>query len=151
MDYIKELRKKIGTAPITMVGACVLILNERNELLLQHRRDNDCWGLAGGAMELGESLEEVAQREMQEETGLTPHHLTLFHTFSGKPLYYKYPHGDEVYNVVSAFVCTEYSGQLAFDVDEAKDIRFFDLASLPAHISPPDAFVIEAYLKHISL
>lgn len=34
MGYIKDLRKKIGTAPIMMVGACVLIFNEQRQLLL---------------------------------------------------------------------------------------------------------------------
>lgn len=75
MGYIKDLHKKIGTAPIMMVGACVLIFNEQRQLLLQKRIDNHCWGLAGGSMELGETLEQVATREMLEETGLTPHDL----------------------------------------------------------------------------
>ena len=66
MGYIMNLRKKIGTEPIIMVGACVLIFNEHKQLLLQLRKDNRCWGLAGGSMELGESLEEVAEREMFE-------------------------------------------------------------------------------------
>ena len=103
MDYIMNLRKKIGSAPLIMVGACVLIFNENNQLLMQLRKDSQCWGLAGGAMELGESLEEVAQREMFEETGLHPSQLEFFKTFSGKDFYYQYPHGDEVYNVVTAF------------------------------------------------
>jgi len=147
MNYIMDLRKKIGTAPIIMVGACVLILNEKNQLLLQHRKDNQCWGLAGGSMELGESLEEVAEREMVEETGLIPISLDLLKTFSGKDFYYKYPHGDEVYNVVTAFICKNYNGSLKFDESEAIDIRFFDLTDLPSRISPPDYLVIKAFLE----
>jgi len=64
-----------------------VIVNDQNELLLQLRKDNRCLGLAGGAMELGESLEEVATREMIEETGLTPLELKLIKTFSGKDFY----------------------------------------------------------------
>jgi len=146
LGYIMELRKKIGTDPIIMVGACVLIVNEKTQLLLQHRKDNNCWGLPGGAMELGESLEEVAVREMEEETGLTPTRLELFRTFSGKEFYYKYPHGDEVYNVVTAFICKYYEGSIKFDESEATDIRFFDLTDLPV-ISPPDDPVIKDFLK----
>lgn len=142
-----DLRKKIGTTPIIMVGACVLVLNEKNQLLLQHRKDNQCWGLAGGSMELGESLEEVAAREMVEETGLIPTHLDLLKTYSGKDFYYRYPHGDEVYNVVTAFICKNYKGSLKFDGTEAIDIRFFDLTDLPSSISPPDYLVIMDFLK----
>lgn len=143
-----ELRKKIGTAPVIMVGACVLILNEKAQLLLQHRKDNKSWGLPGGAMELGESLEEVAVREMEEETGLIPARLELFKTFSGKVFYYKYPHGDEVYNVVTAFISKNYKGSIKYDQTEAIDIRFFDLTDLPVHMSPPDYLVIKDFLKN---
>ena len=147
LGYIMELRKKIGTDPIIMVGACVLILNKKAQLLLQYRKDNKCWGLPGGAMELGESLEEVAVREMEEETGLIPTQLQLFRTFSGKEFYYKYPHGDEVYNVVTVFICKNYEGSIKFDETEASDIRFFDLTDLPVSISPPDYPVIKDFLK----
>jgi 8-oxo-dGTP pyrophosphatase MutT (NUDIX family) len=58
------------------------------------------------------TLEEVAMRELFEETGLEARSLELFHIFSGKELYYKYPHGDEVYNVVCAYVCNDFAGDL---------------------------------------
>ncbi|MEK4628612.1 NUDIX hydrolase [Solibacillus sp. FSL R7-0682] len=149
MSYIMNLRKKIGTEPLIMVGACVLIFNEHNELLMQLRNDNNCWGLAGGAMDLGESLEEVAQREMLEETGLKAIHLEYFKTFSGKDFYYRYPHGDEVYNVVTAFICKKYDGLLKYNFTESKSIKFFNLAHLPLNISPPDKLVIEEYFRTI--
>lgn len=145
MGYITDLRKKVGTAPIIMVGACVLIFNEQKQLLLQHRKDNKCWGLPGGAMELGESLEETALRETEEETGLIPTSLEFLKTFSGNDFYYKYPLGDEVYNVVTAFTCRNYKGSLKFDETEAVDIQFFDLANLPLCISPPDYLVIKDF------
>ena len=150
LGYIMNLRKKIGTDPIIMVGACVLIFNERGELLMQHRIDNNCWGLAGGSMELGETLEEVAIREMFEETGLTPNNLTLFGIFSGEEFYYQYPHGDEVYNVSTAYICDDYVGELRFDPEEADNLQFFSLDALPEHISPPDKVVIRKYLAHIT-
>lgn len=59
-NYIMELRKQVGTRPLIMAGACVLLCSEQ-QLLLQRRTDNGCWGLPGGSMELGETLEEVAK------------------------------------------------------------------------------------------
>lgn len=67
-NYIMELRKLVGTRLLIMSGACVLLCNEQ-QLLLQRRTDNGCWGLPGGSMELGETLEEVAKRELFEEKG----------------------------------------------------------------------------------
>lgn len=89
----------------------------------------------------------VAVREMEEETGLIPTRLELLKTFSGKEFYYKYPHGDEIYNVVTAFICKNYEGSIKFDEKEAIDIRFFDLTDLPVSISPPDYPIIKDFLK----
>ena len=146
MSYILNLRKKVGTEPLIMAGACVLIINNENQLLMQLRKDNECWGLIGGSMELGESLEEAAGREMAEETGMTPVLLEFIHTFSGRDFYYRYPHGDEVYNVVSAYLCRQYEGSLQPDENEASELRFFELDQLPEQISPPDRLVIEYFL-----
>lgn len=110
MGYIKELRNIVGSRPLIMVGACVILINNKNELLLQLRKDNHCWGLSGGSMEIGETLEQVAKRELFEETGLTANNLMLLEVFSGQDLYYQYPHGDEVYNVVAAYICKDYKG-----------------------------------------
>jgi 8-oxo-dGTP pyrophosphatase MutT (NUDIX family) len=52
-----------------------------NQILLDHRRDGQ-WGLIGGALELGESLEDCAKREVLEETGLVATNLQLIGTFS---------------------------------------------------------------------
>jgi 8-oxo-dGTP pyrophosphatase MutT (NUDIX family) len=110
-DYIGDLRKLIGTTPIIMCGANVILLNEKDEILLHHRVDKDWWGLPGGAMELGESLEEAASREVFEEVGLTCRNMKLFNVYSGKELYYKYPDGNEVYNVTATYICKDYTGK----------------------------------------
>lgn len=67
---------------------------------------------------MGETLEEVARRELKEETGLIANSLRLFNIFSGEEFYYKYPHGDEVYNVITTFICKAYSGELEIEESE---------------------------------
>lgn len=146
MGYIMDLRKEIGTKPLIIAGASVLIFNENNELLLQLRKDNKCWGLIGGSMELGETLEEVAIREMYEESGLIPTKLELLKVFSGKEFYYQYPHGDEVFHVIAAFECHSFSGVLKHDEEEATAIKFFPLHQLPETMSSPDQQIIDDYL-----
>ena len=60
MSYVQELRSLVGHRPLIIPGAVVLIIDQQNRLLLQHRQDNQQWGLIGGGMEIGESLEETA-------------------------------------------------------------------------------------------
>jgi 8-oxo-dGTP pyrophosphatase MutT (NUDIX family) len=142
-----ELRKVVGSRPLIMTGANVILLNKQNELLLQLRKDNHCWGLPGGSMKPGESLIEVAARELHEETGLKAKKLTLFQIFSGEEFYYQYPHGDEVYNVVATYICSDYEGELQADKEEVEELRFYSLKELPEKISPPDWPVVKEFLK----
>ncbi|CAH1059550.1 NUDIX hydrolase [Paenibacillus pseudetheri] len=144
-NYIMELRKQVGSRPLIMAGACVLLCNEQ-QILLQRRTDNGCWGLPGGSMELRETLEEVARRELFEETGLQARGLELFDMFSGQDLYYKYPNGDEVYNVVAAYLCTEFDGALKEDGIEVQEVRFFNYGELPSELSPPDVPIIKRFM-----
>lgn len=145
-DYIGELRKLIGTRPIIMCGANVIILNNSGRILLHHRVDNDTWGLPGGAMEIGESLEETAIREANEEVGLICRDLRIFNVYSGKKLYYKYPNDDEVYNVTATYICKDFSGRIVVDKTEGKDAKFFSVNDIPEKISPPIRMIIDDFI-----
>ncbi len=146
-----DLRKVIGTQPIIMVGACVLVIDSRSRILLQLRQDNHCWGLAGGAMEPGETLEQVARRELFEETGLMANGLDLLNIYSGEEFYYKYPHGDEVYNVITAYVCRDYHGEIIVDEHEVAELKFYELDELPANLNPPERPIIEDFLSKLNI
>ena len=137
MDYIKELRERIGHWPVILVGAAILIIDSENKLLLFKRTDNGCWGPPGGMMEPGESLEQTARRETREETGLNMGRLNLFGVFSGPDLLYVYPNGDQVYNVTVAYETREFTGIVQINSSEGCEYRFFPLHMLPEMISPP--------------
>lgn len=137
MDYISSLRDKVGHAPVILVGALVLIFNKDKQLLLQLRSDNESWGLPGGTMELRESFEEAATREVYEETNLEIQNLKFITNFSGKDYHMVYPNGDEAYTVTALFESEEYEGELSADIKETQNLKFFDLDKLPQNISPP--------------
>ena len=144
--YIKFLRDYVGHQPIQMVGAGVFVENERGELLLGLRTDNHCWGTAGGAVELGETVEEGARREMLEETGLVAEELELLGVFSGEDTHYTYPNGDEVYVIDVKFICRKYHGALKPQESEVSELRFFPITELPENISPPSRRPLERWL-----
>ena len=51
-------------------GAAAIILNSKNQILLQSRADRDKWGLPGGCQELEERFQDTIIREIKEETNL---------------------------------------------------------------------------------
>lgn len=93
MGYIADLRKHIGHEPLIGVGDTTLVLNDKKELLLNLRTDTNTWGIPGGSMELYETIEETAIRELKEETGICADELELVTVLSGKEFYYEYPNG----------------------------------------------------------
>ena len=68
MDYIHELRKEIGPRKIILNCAGAVIVRE-GKILFQRRTDNGKWGLIGGLVEMNETYEQAALREIREETG----------------------------------------------------------------------------------
>lgn len=143
MGYIMELRKLVGSRPLIMAGSCVLVFNEQSHLLLQRRTDSLDWGTIGGSLEPGESLEEAAARELYEEAGLRAGAYKLITVFSGQDMYYKYPHGDEVYNVMAVYEATEIQGEPTVMDDEGLELRYFDLNMPIPEINPFTEYVLK--------
>ena len=130
MSYIREMRKYIGHAPMLSVGATVVVLKDQ-KILLNLRSDTHTWGIPGGAIELGETLEQTVARELLEETSLTAKKFTFLHLFSGRDFYFRYPNGDELYSVVALYRAEDVEGELKSTDGESHDLRFFSRDELP--------------------
>ncbi|MFT8316919.1 MAG: NUDIX hydrolase [Sporolactobacillus sp.] len=128
MGYIEELRSLLGHRPLLLPGAVVILIDKNGNILLQKRKfPKETWGLPGGLMELGESVEETAKREVLEETGLIVQKMKLFNVFSGKDTLATAANGDQYYPVTVVFTAHQYQGKLVVDPLESEDYSFIDL------------------------
>ena len=148
MDYLLNLRQLVGHRPLLMVGAAILIMDRENRLLMLKRSDSGCWGLPGGATEPGEVVEAAAKRETREEAGLEIGRMSLFNVFSGPGLFYKYPNGDEVYNVTIVYLSHDWCGEVTLN-DEHTEWNWFHANEIPENISPPIKPVIEEFMERL--
>lgn len=131
MGYIMNLRKYVGHEPLIGLGATTLVFNDKNEILLNLRRDTNTWGIPGGSMELHETIEETAVRELKEEAGINADKLELVAVLSGDEYYFEYPNGDKMCTVIVLFKVLNYTGEIKVSDNESKQLKFFSLDALP--------------------
>ena len=134
MDYVKYMRSMIGHKPFIGCTAGVVIV-QNGLTLLQKRVDTGNWCYPGGFMEMSESVEQCAAREMREEMGLTPKELKFFNIFSGPEHFVVYPNGDEVCMVEHVYICLEWEGLEQPQAGEVSEIAWFPVRSLPEAMS----------------
>ncbi|MGE8203355.1 NUDIX hydrolase [Heyndrickxia sp. NPDC080065] len=147
MGYIEDIRKLVGHRPLILVGAVVVMLDDKGRILLQQRKfPKESWGLPGGLMELGESTEDVARREVYEETRLTVEDLKLINVYSGPGQYSKAENGDEFYTVTVAYYTDKFHGKLVVDKTELNDCQFIDPNQLPEKVVGSHRKIIMDYL-----
>lgn len=140
--YIMEMRKYVGHAPIMSCSCGVIIENAEGEILLQKRRDNGSWALIGGAMEMGETFEEAAKREVKEESGLSVGKLEIFKLCSGRDCIIEYPNGDVTFGPGIIFLTKEYEGEIVGDPEEVIEHRFFKKTDIPENLNGFDKATI---------
>ena len=147
MDYLKELRKRTNHMPLLLPHSVVIVFNEKGEVLLEERADDGYFDFPGGGIDLKETTEEAARRELLEETGLIADELELFKVYSGEITYYKYFNGDEIYGVDLVYLCKKYSGELKAQKEEVKGLFFCSLNSMPDKMSKRNKAIIKDLLN----
>jgi 8-oxo-dGTP pyrophosphatase MutT (NUDIX family) len=121
---------------IVRLGVAVIIRDDGGKILLERRSDCGWWGLPGGRIEPGESVEQAAIREVHEETGLAVRITGLVGLYS-EPAGRIVTFPDNVVHLVDAAVTAEIlSGNLTKS-SESEELRFFLPHELPEEIVPP--------------
>jgi ADP-ribose pyrophosphatase YjhB (NUDIX family) len=125
----QTIRREYPQAPV--VGIAAIVLHEHKILLIRRGQEplKGHWSLPGGALELGETLEQGVQREIFEETGLDVEPIEIIATFDRI-------HRDEqdkvrYHYVLIDFLCAVKGGTLASasDADEARWVEHSELNS----------------------
>ncbi|ADU28886.1 NUDIX hydrolase [Evansella cellulosilytica] len=147
MGYVEELRALVGTRPLIFVGAVVIITDSEGRILLQERQyPPHSWGLPGGLMELGESTEETARREVYEEMNIELGRLELLKVYSGPDQFVMAANGDEFYVVIVAYHTGETTGKLIVDETESKSAAYIQVDELPDGVVKSHRKIIEDFL-----
>jgi len=134
---------------IVRLGVAVIVRDDRGRILLERRSDCGWWGCLGGRVEAGESVEEAALREVQEETGLTIR-ITGFVGLYSEPAGRIVTYPDNVVQLVDAAVTAEIvSGDLTIS-PESEELRFFLPQELPADIVPPARRLLQDAIEGLS-
>ena len=128
---------------LPVIVAAGVIVRRGGAILLQRREDNGTWGLPGGALEPGETLEQTARRELLEETGLTAGALTLVDVYSGPGFVVRYPDGFAAYVVGATYTTDDPEGDLVVDGDETRALGWFDVGHLPDPINAYNRALLE--------
>ena len=142
-DYLKDLREKTGHMPLLLPHSVVLVINNQNEILLEERSDDGFFDFPGGGIDLKETAEEAAARELKEETGLIANRLELFKVYSGEITHYVYFNGDEIYGVDCVYIWGDYLGELKPQLSEVKRLFFCSLDKMPEKMSPRNKQIIK--------
>jgi len=100
-------------------------------------------------MEPGETLEEVAMRELEEETGLQARSVQLLDVFSGPDYFFRYPNGDQTYSVIHLFQAKGISGTLQMTDGESLDLRYFPLDQLPDPLEARAAALLKQVISRL--
>jgi len=145
MDYIHELRKEIGPRKIILNCAGALIV-QNGKILFQRRTDNGKWGLIGGLLEMNETYEEAALREIREETGLEvklESFLGIFHNHN-----MEWSNGDKAHVISAMYTASIISGVPRID-EESYELRFFWKDELPELFAEDHIAALDAYFKGV--
>jgi len=145
MDYIHELRKITGPRKLILNCAGALIVRD-DRILFQRRTDNGKWGLIGGLLEMNETYEEAALREIREETGLEvvlDNFLGIFHNHN-----MVWGNGDAAHVISAMYTAHIASGEPRID-EESFELRFFSREEIPELFAEDHIASLNAYFKGV--
>lgn len=148
-EYIKRIRAKIGNDLLLLPGVTAVVINDRDEVLLQLRRDTKTWAPPSGGLEPGENLAQCAIREVREETGMEVIPESVIAVLSGDDFRVTYPNGDQIAVVSCVFRCRpRIETAPRVNDDESLAMRFFPRDAIPDNMLARHKWIIAKALEN---
>jgi len=148
MGYVEELRALVGHRRLILAGASCVVRRADGALLVQQRvYPTGRWCFPGGLMELGESVEETARREVFEETAITVGRLKLIGVYSGADHLCRAANGDEWYVVNTAFAALDWTGEPKVNDAESVRLAWIMPEDMPETLVRSHKEILRDYLK----
>ncbi len=127
--YLQTLIKVVFRRPLT--GVTLIPLLSDGRIVLIQRRDSGQWGLPGGLIDWGETIEMAAERELKEETGLK---LSMSPRLFG--VYSSLERDPRMHSIAVTLVVQAHGEMQSQDPLEVLDVKAFSRHALPlGHLS----------------
>jgi ADP-ribose pyrophosphatase YjhB (NUDIX family) len=142
--YCTACRQPIYENPIP--ATCVVVTSPASQILLVKRNvapKSGWWCLPGGFMELGETPEQAALRELREETGIQSRIERLLGVCSDKSPQYD--------TVLMVGYFAGHTNDPPSPGDDAEEVRWFAFTDIPPIAFSSHTFFIEKALKPMSM
>ena len=149
MGYIQFLREKVGNDYILLNAVAVIIENDQGQILLQKRSDNHLWGLPGGLIEVNESIESAAIREVKEETNLDIEVESFIGVFNNP--FMRWRTNDYARIISFCFKAKVIGSEMKINDDESLELKFFHYTDLPMIHSIDTLEMIQAYHQKLPM
>ncbi|WP_327023089.1 NUDIX hydrolase [Micromonospora sp. NBC_01739] len=126
-DYFNDPNAPAANSVVPSVVAAVR--NQRGELLMIHRTDNNLWALPGGGHDIGESISDTVVREVREETGIEVEVTGLVGIYSNPHHVMAYDDGEVRQQFSICFTARPVGGKLTTS-SESRQVRWVNPAQL---------------------
>jgi 8-oxo-dGTP pyrophosphatase MutT (NUDIX family) len=127
-DFVRDLREKIGTAPLWLAGATAVVV-DGDRILLIRRSDTGAWTPITGIIDPGEEPAVTLVREALEEANVNIEVQRLTSTWVTRHI--RYENGDEAQYLDLTFRCRYLGGDPRPVDGEASEVGWFPLDGMP--------------------
>lgn len=118
-----------------IIGIAAIIFNDKNEVLLLHRKSKvgkNTWGFPGGKLDINEGLEDCIKRETKEECNINIIDLE-FVNLTNDIMY-----DIEQHYVTLYYKILSYDGELKnMEPNKCDEIKWFNINNLPINLFSP--------------